>query len=66
MWVGGQRRLYPGKELLHISIGSWVGPRAGLDGCENFAPTAIRTTERPPCRQSLFRLSYPGAQQIKK
>jgi hypothetical protein len=29
-------------------------------GAENFAPTGIRSPGRPPCSQSLYRLSYPA------
>jgi hypothetical protein len=28
-------------------IGGWVGPRAGLDGCGKYAPTGIRSQDRP-------------------
>jgi len=41
-------------------IGGWVGPRAGLDGVENLAPTGIRSPDRPARNDSLYRLSYPG------
>jgi hypothetical protein len=42
-------------------IGGWVSPRAGLDGCENFAPpTGIRSPDRPARSKSLYRLSSPG------
>jgi hypothetical protein len=38
MGMGGQLHapaaLPPGKRLGTHSIGGWVGPRAGLDGCE--------------------------------
>jgi len=33
----------------------WVGPRAGLEGCEKLHPTG----ERPARSQSLHRLRYP-------
>jgi hypothetical protein len=36
-----------------------VGPRAGLAGAENLAPTGIRSPDRPARSQSLYRLSYP-------
>jgi hypothetical protein len=35
-----------------------VGPRAGLDRCENLAPARIRSPDRPARSQSLYRLSY--------
>jgi hypothetical protein len=45
MRVGGQRHalaaLPLGKTPDTHCIGGWVGPRAGLDGCENLAPTGI-------------------------
>ena len=40
--------------------GGWVGPRAGLDRCENLAPNEIRSPDRPARSQSLYRLSYPA------
>jgi hypothetical protein len=44
--------------------GGWVGPRAGLDVCENSRPTGIRYSDRPARSQSLYRLSYPGPNPI--
>jgi hypothetical protein len=45
MGVGGQRHapaaLPPGEWLGTNSIGGWVGPRAGLVGCENPAPSGF-------------------------
>ena len=41
-------------------IGSWVGPRANLDGCGNLASTGIRSPDRPARSESLYRLSCPG------
>ena len=40
---------------------SWVGPRGSLDGCENIAPTGIRSPDRPARSESLNRLRNPGA-----
>jgi hypothetical protein len=40
--------------------GGWVGPGAGLDRCEKFHPTGIRSPDLPACSESLYRLSYPG------
>jgi hypothetical protein len=34
-------------------IGGWVGPWAGLDGCEKSRPTGIRSPDRP-ARRDLF------------
>jgi hypothetical protein len=42
MGVGGQLNaqaaLPPGKRPATHGIGGWVGPRAGLDGCEKSRP----------------------------
>ena len=35
-----------------------MGPRAGLEGCGNHAPTGIRSPDRPVRSESLYRLSY--------
>jgi len=37
------------------------GPRAGLNGAENFDPTGIQSPDRSVRIKSLYRLSYPGA-----
>jgi len=37
-----------------------MGPRAGLDGCENLDPNAIRSPDRPARSESIYRPSYPG------
>jgi hypothetical protein len=39
-----------------------VGWAAGPDwtGAENLAATGIRSPDLPPCRESLYRLNYPG------
>jgi hypothetical protein len=43
MWVGGQchdlATLPPGKTC---SVGGWLGPRAGLDGCGKFNPQTVQ------------------------
>jgi hypothetical protein len=43
-------------------VGSWLGPRAGLDwgGAENLASTEIRCPDRPARSKSLYGLRYPG------
>jgi hypothetical protein len=45
MGLGGQRHtpaaLPSGMRPGTNGIGGWVGPRAGLDGVENLAPTVI-------------------------
>jgi len=62
--VGGQRQapaaLPPGKRPGTHCAGGWVGPRAGLEGAENFAPTGIRSPDLPARSESLYRTSYPG------
>ena len=37
-----------------------MGPRIGLDGRKILPPTGIRSSDRPACSQSLYRLSYPA------
>jgi hypothetical protein len=34
--------------------GGWVGPRAGLEGAENIAPTMIRSPDHPACSMLLY------------
>ena len=63
MEVGGQRHapaaLPPGKRPGTNCIGSWVDPRAGLDGCgKSRPPTGIRSQDRSSRSESLYRLSY--------
>jgi hypothetical protein len=54
-------RFNPGKDNRCHFTGGWVGPRAGVDGYENFSPLAgIRSPDRPALRKSLYRLSYRG------
>ena len=36
------------------------GPQGRSGRAENLAPTGIRSTDRPACRESLYRLSYLG------
>jgi hypothetical protein len=54
------RPLYPWERPGTHCTGGCVGLRAGLDECENLAPTGIRSPERPARKQSLYRLSYPA------
>jgi hypothetical protein len=56
--------LLPGKSPGTHSIGGWVGPRAGLDGCGKTRPTWIRSPDRPTHSQSLYLLRYPGPRLI--
>jgi hypothetical protein len=53
------RSLSPESPGTHCTEGS-VGPKAGLDKCENLASTGIRSPDRPVHSQSLYRLSYPS------
>jgi len=60
MRVGGQQhtptpRERPGSHC----TGGWVGPRV-----ENLAPTRIWSPDHPARSESLYRLSYPGPQNI--
>jgi hypothetical protein len=41
----GDQRLKGKKPGTHCA-GGWVGPSAGLDGAENFAPTRTRSPDR--------------------
>jgi hypothetical protein len=41
-----------------------VGPRAGLDGSENLAPTGIRSPDLPARSESLYRLSCIGPEPL--
>ena len=52
-------RFNPGKTRypLYRRLG---GPRAGLTGAENLAPTGIRSPDLPARSESLYRLRYPG------
>jgi hypothetical protein len=59
--------LYPGERAPGTNwIGGWVGTRTGLDDVEKrkFLPPLeleLRPLGRPDCRQSLYRLRYPGS-----
>jgi len=48
----------PGKDPVPIFTGSWVGPRACLDGRKISSPSGF-DPGRPARSQSLYRLSYP-------
>jgi len=51
----------PGKEPLYPFTERWMGSRAGLDGCENAAPsTGVLTPNSPARRESLYQVCYPG------
>ena len=55
------RRLYPRKYPVPVVMeAGWI---SGLvcTGAENFAPTGIRSPDRPARSQSLYRLNHPGS-----
>jgi len=54
------RPLYPRERPGSRCKGGWVCPRAGLDGCGKRRP--YRDSIPVPSSESLYRLSYPGAQ----
>ena len=56
------RSLLPGKEPVPIVQEAGWAPGPVWTGAENFAPTGIRTPERPARSQSLYRLSSPAHQ----
>jgi hypothetical protein len=62
--VRGQRHapaaFYPGKDPVPIVQEAWWAPGLVWTGAENFAPTGIRSPDRPAHSQSLYRLSYPA------
>ena len=64
MGMGGQRNtpaaLLPGKRLGSYYMGSWVGPRANLDGCGKCAPTGIRSLDCPARGKSLYYFKHTG------
>ena len=61
--MGGQRHdpaVLPRERPGTHSIGGWVGPRAGLDGCGKSRPQRDLIPDRPARSESLYRLSCPG------
>ena len=60
----GQRHalaaLYPGKEPVPIVQEAGWAPGPVWTGVKNLAPAEIRSPDRPPHRQSLYRLCYPA------
>jgi len=68
--VGGQlhnpARFIPGKETRYPLYWRLGGPE-GLSGLVGkFAPTGIRSSDRPARSETLKRLSYPGSHRCKK
>jgi hypothetical protein len=66
MRVGGQRHAPAAipleKRNDNHCTGGWVGPRTVWTGAEILAPTGITSTDSLALSESLYRLSYPGAQ----
>jgi len=62
--VGGQHHVPtaypPEKRQGSHCTGGYVGPRAGLDGCGNLAPTGIRSPDRLARSDSLYRIRKPS------
>jgi len=57
------RPFYPRELSVAQCIGLWLCPRVGLDGCgKSRHPSGIRTSDRPACSESLYRLSYRASQ----
>jgi hypothetical protein len=60
--AGGQRHspaaLPPGKRPGTRFSGGWVGLSDGLDECGKSPPPGIRSPNRPPRSESLYRLSH--------
>ena len=56
--------LTPGKDPVPIvQEAGWASGPVWI-GAEHLAPTGIRSPDRPACRQSLYRLSYPAHWQL--
>ena len=55
-------RFTPRKELMYPRTGDWVGPRAGLEVCEEekIASTRVQILDRPARTEPLHRLLYRG------
>jgi hypothetical protein len=56
--------LYPQERPDTHYMGSWVGPRAGLDGCRKSCPHQDSTPDLPAHSESLYRLLYPSPHNI--
>jgi hypothetical protein len=56
------RPFYPREWPVNRSIGCWIGPSAGMEGCKKLAPTGIRYLDSPARSKSLYRRSYRGPQ----
>jgi hypothetical protein len=54
------RPLHPRERSGTHCTGGWVGPRAGLNVCEKYRFTGIRSPDRLARCQSLYRLSCPA------
>jgi hypothetical protein len=66
--MGGQLHapaaLPPGKRPGTHCTGGWVGPGPVWTAAEILAPTGIRSQDRPARSESLYRVRYPGPQQV--
>jgi hypothetical protein len=67
MRVGGQRHapaaLPPGKTRYPLYKAGWASEPVWT-GAENLAPNGIRSPDRPPRSESLYRLPYPGSKNV--
>ena len=53
------RLLYPRERCGTHYIGGWLGPSTGLNGCENLAPTGIRSADVQPVASRYTDLTIP-------
>ena len=51
----------PGKDPVPIVEDAGWASELVWTGAENFAHNRFRTSDRPACSESLYRLSYPGS-----
>jgi hypothetical protein len=66
--VGSQQhapvRFTPGKDPVSIVQEDGWAPRLLWTGAENLAPNGIRSPDRPARSESLYRLRYPGPENL--
>jgi len=53
-------RLTPAKSLVPIVLEAGWAPGLVWTGAENLAPAGIRSSDRPACSESLYRIRSPG------
>ena len=58
--------LYPRDRPGTDCTGSWVGPKAGLDGRKISPPTGIRSPDRPARSSVAIATTLPGRQLLKQ